>query len=117
MERNWQAEILTCLLGIPCRDYANWSGSSRLLDLYDSSDGDDRAKLVEAIGEILKTNSEPRVIGSLVQFVTAQDLVQLDEVMRDLATSGKFVDEPEILQAVASYFVMRKLRASSEKPS
>ncbi|MBI2038915.1 MAG: hypothetical protein HYT22_01365 [Candidatus Niyogibacteria bacterium] len=111
MEKNWQAEILACFAGISDYDYADWGGSGALLELYDSSGGEDRTIFIRAIGEIIETNDNPRVVGSLVQFVTALDLVQLDETMRNLTTSGKFVNEPEILKAITNYFAMRKLRS------
>lgn len=109
MERNWQAEILACFAGVSDRDYANRASSGALLRLLDSTSGKDRTNLIREIGKTLQTNKNTKILGSLVELVTALDLAELHEAMINLATSGNFVNEPRMLQVIANYFATRKL--------
>jgi hypothetical protein len=63
----------------------DWAGTGRILHLFESTSGKDRASFIEAVGRIIETHPLPPAgIAELIQIASSLDLAQVEPQVRKL---------------------------------
>lgn len=87
----------------------DWDGPGAVLTLYGKTSGDDRTRLIRAIGKIIHDHKAPAaVVAQLVDIASGLDLAQIEPDVRYLAQQPIARQEP-IRSAVANYLAYREL--------
>ena len=107
---NLREKVLKCFVEVSPEDQRNFDGTGLLLQLYDSTERDDRNEIIKAMGDLIETSENPRLVAQLVQFANALDLVQLYYNVERLRDSGRFIDIDYMQDAIKDYFNIRDFR-------
>jgi hypothetical protein len=116
--RNFYDSILGMLQGrteairdIPT-ERLDWAGPGALLELYRETAGDERDKLIRAMGQVIRDHpASPAMIAQLVQIASGLDIAQVEPEVRNLQ-EDPFAAEKPLRSAITNYLAFRGLKAA-----
>lgn len=119
VSRDYYSDILEMLEGttpelqeIPS-ERLDWSGISAVLELYDSTAGEDRDAIIGAFGKVIEdASTSSRIRAQVLLIVTSLELTQLETSIHGIRDKD-FASEDLVQSAITNYEVSRTLRSRS----